>query len=399
MIRIEQARQIVEQFIRPLTALKASSLRESLGQVLAADVCTQSYFPAADCSMMDGYAVQFADPSAKLRIIGEVAAGSVPQVMIAAGECVRIFTGAPLPEGADAVIPQEETQVEGEWMTPTARTQRRWVRPRGSEGKPGQIVVRSGTRIDGAALSALAQAGCAQPPVFRSLAAVHIATGDELVDPTEEPPPGKIRETNSLLLTGLLGAQGVSVRSKRCSDSLESLLLAIPPDEPGNEFVLISGGASVGDYDFGARALKAAGFTIHFDRLNLRPGKPLHFATRGRQVAFLIPGNPVSHLVCFHTVIRRAVECFQGATSAWSFVSCDLESEAPLSPDARETFCPARVIVRDGRLLVTPRKWSSSGDTFSMVGTNALIRVPTTGGEIAPGANVRVLLLDAPGVE
>jgi molybdopterin molybdotransferase len=366
------------------------------GQVLRQDVQARDYFPNSDVSMMDGFAFRMSDKHDQFRIVGEVRAGDVGEQRIGEGECVRIFTGAPLPPGADAVIPQEETKVQEDFMVPTQRSAKRWVRLRGSEGRPGQVIAAAPMRLSGVDLAALAQAGCTQPSTTASLAVAQIATGDEIVDSMTEPGPGKIRDTNSLLLRGLITDLGASFASRRCGDVLEDLIAAIPKAE---KLVLISGGASVGAYDFGARALRESGFTIHFDKVNLRPGKPLTFATRDEQVAFVIPGNPVSHFVCFQTVIRLAIERLQGLKPQWSFVEMKLGGERPLPPDPRETFWPARVIVREGRLVAEPKQWSSSGDTFSLVGTNALIRLPREGEPIPPGANVRVLLLDVPGDE
>ena len=349
--------------------------------------------------MMDGFAIRLDDKNERLRVVGEVRAGFAAEREIGDGECMRIFTGAPLPAGADAVIPQEDTEVEAEFMMPTQRTARRWVRLRGSEGQPGQVIAGAPMRLGGVELAALAQAGNTKPSVTRALSVAHIATGDEIVDAMTEPPPGKIRDTNSLLLRGLLGDLGAEFSTQRCSDVLENLVTALPANGALQKLILVSGGASVGAYDFGARVLREAGFAIHFDRVNLRPGKPLTFATRGDQAAFVIPGNPVSHFVCFETVIRLAVEKILGLAPNWSFVETKHGGDRSLPADPRETFWPARVVIRDGQLVALPKQWSSSGDTFSLVGTNALIRLPCAGEPIPPGANVRVLLLDVPGAE
>ena len=168
------------------------------------------------------------------------------------------------------------------------------------------------------------------------------------------------------------------------------------PAQLNADLLLISGGASVGDYDFGARALRELEFEIHFERVNLRPGKPLIFATRGTQAAFVIPGNPVSHLVCFHVAIRLALERLRGVEPAWSPVNMPLGGDLTLRGDPRETLWPTTVVVRDGMLLALPKKWSSSGDTFALAGANALIRLAPEGAAMEPGGRVNVLLLDVP---
>lgn len=399
MISIEQAREIVAEKVQALPGIEAVALPSANGRVLRQNVEATGYFPDADVSMMDGFAFQSNDSHDRFRIAGEVRAGAMPTHAIGAGECARIFTGARLPAGADAVIPQEDTKEEGDFMIPMQRSAKRWVRLRGSEGRPGQVIARAPMRLGGVELAAIAQAGCTHPVTSPPLSVAHIATGDEIVDPMTEPAPGQIRDTNSLLLRGLLSDLGAEFASSRCGDVLDDLIAAIPSVSATQKLLLISGGASVGAYDFGARALLAAGFEIHFDKVNLRPGKPLTFATRGDQAAFVIPGNPVSHFVCFQTVIRLAVERLRSQTPCWSFIEMALGGDHSLPTDARETFWPARVIVREGRLVANPKQWSSSGDTFSLVGTNALIRLPREGEAVAPNANVRVLLLDVPGGE
>jgi molybdopterin molybdotransferase len=249
----------------------------------------------------------------------------------------------------------------------------RFIRLRGSEAKTGDVVLPAGTVLGPAEIAILAQVGAVRPRVVRRPVVRHLATGNELVSPDQSPGPGQIRDTNSSLLAALLKGQGVALTdSTRVADDPSSLTKIAD----GNwDLLLVSGGASVGDYDFGAETLRRLGFTIHFDRINLRPGKPLTFATRGNQAAFVIPGNPVSHFVCYHVAIRLAVELLAGLPESWDLPSLPINGGEPVKPDPRDTFWPARVSVRDGRLVVAPVRWSTSGDTFSLAGTNALARV------------------------
>jgi molybdopterin molybdotransferase len=201
----------------------------------------------------------------------------------------------------------------------------------------------------------------------------HLATGGELVDPSPTPGPGQIRDTNTHLLRALFSELGVrDFQTSRIADDPDATAEAA---ETEADLLILSGGASVGDYDFGAAALRKLGYQIHFDRVNLRPGKPLTFATRGAQAAFVIPGNPVSHYVCFHAAVRLAVECFTARPATWPAVWVPLAEGATLTPDPRDTWWPARVRAAEGQLTVTPKRWSSSGDTFSLAGTNALVLV------------------------
>ena len=241
--------------------------------------------------------------------------------------------------------------------------------------------------LGAAELAILAQVGCVSPRISPAPTVAHLATGGELIDPAAPPASGKIRDTNSTLLRALVsGCGGRIAAHSRCGDDL-ARIVAFAKENPA-DLLLISGGASVGEHDFGARALRELGYDIHFDKINLRPGKPLTFATHGTRSAFVVPGNPVSHFVCFHVVVRLALECLQAREPRWDFLDLPLGDGAPLPADVRETFWPASVIARDGRLVAQPKKWSSSGDTFSLAGTNALIRI-AAGAQ--PGAEVFVL--------
>jgi molybdopterin molybdotransferase len=303
---------------------------------------------------------------------------------------MRIFTGALLPAGAGRVVMQEDAQRAVDTVTIAHLSERRFVRPRGSEARPGDVVLPAGTQLGAAELAILAQVGAVTPHVVRAPVIRHIATGSELVAPSQTPQPGQIRDTNSTLLAALVAEAGATTaESHRALD--DPAALTALAQEPC-DLLLMSGGASVGDYDFGAETLRQLGFTIHFDRVNLRPGKPLTFATRDDRAAFVIPGNPVSHFVCFHTAIRLALERMTGAKPAWDFLHLELRGGEPLKPDLRETYWPAYPHVEEGRLVVTPRRWSTSGDTFSLAGTNALIRV---GEKLPTDGRVETLLLGA----
>jgi molybdopterin molybdotransferase len=268
---------------------------------------------------------------------------------------------------------QEEAQVEGDHVRLETFGPRLFVREKGSEAMPGQVILPAGTRLGAVDLAILAQLGETHPLVIPAPSVRHVATGGELVGPDEIPGPGKIRDTNTSLLLALLEQSGVrAFSSTRVADDPAAITEAAEGPE---DLLLLSGGASVGDYDFGASSLRRAGWTIHFDRVNLRPGKPLTFATRGTQAAFVIPGNPVSHYVCYQMAIRLAVECAAGRPPSWPALWVELEEAGVLSPDPRETWWPASALVSDGRLVVRPKPWSSSGNTFSLTGTNALVQV------------------------
>lgn len=351
--------------------------------------------PAFDRSAMDGYAIIARDSAERFRVVAEVQAGSQAAITIGPGECARIFTGAPIPQGATQVLMQEDVERQGEWMIPSRREEKRWIRHRGEDARQGDLLLRSGARLRAGELSLLAQLGHVAPLVSGPVRVLHFATGDELVDPATQPAVGQIRDSNSILIAALLAENGSQlVAQGRCGDGLDHLVETVEAHSADSwDVLLISGGASVGDYDFGARALERLGFAIHFRQLNLRPGKPLIFATRERQIAFVIPGNPVSHFVTFHLAIRLALECLQGAVPSWSMAEVELAGRLPAKPDPRETWWPARVVLSAGRLLAHPLSWQSSGDLRGLVSANGLLRVTPGSGAEEQGTTRECLLL------
>ncbi|MFZ4683837.1 MAG: molybdopterin-binding protein, partial [Terrimicrobiaceae bacterium] len=201
-------------------------------------------------------------------------------------------------------------------------------------------------------------------------------TGDEIVPPSASPGPGQIRDSNSALIAALASDFGVAIaQSGHAPDDLAAIVAFL--QEPA-DLILLSGGASVGDYDLGGRALEEAGFEVHFRQVNLRPGKPLTFATRENTAAFVLPGNPVSHFVCWHVAVKLALEQFLGLAPRWEFLDLEIfDAELP-RPDPRQVFWPAKVVIREGRPGVIPKPWSTSGNTFALTDTNALVRIDGT---------------------
>ena len=392
MLTLAEAQRLILQHLAPRASVPMP-LAETHGRVLAEAACADAAYPSGDRSMMDGYVLRADAEPGEFRVAGEIVAGVVPDRTLQAGEAMRIFTGALLPEGGGRVVMQEDVQRVGDLVKIARFGERLFVRAKGSEANPGDVVLPAGTRLGAAELAILAQVGAVLPSVVPAPVVRHLATGGEIVDPATKPAPGQIRDTNSTLLAALFADAGVTMlTSQRAPDDLDTL--TVLAGEP-SDLLVISGGASVGDYDFGAAALRQLGFTIHFDKVNLRPGKPLTFATRGSQAAFVVPGNPVSHFVCFHVAIRLAIERLSGREPSWNLARLPLTGGEPLRPDPRETYWPARVFVRDGQFAVTPKRWSTSGDTFSLAGTNALVRVSETS---PADGRAETLLLDVPAV-
>ncbi len=372
MISLENARDLIRSHTAALPC-HTTSLAEANGRVLAEAILADDFYPSGDRSTMDGYVIGSDALPGKFTVVGEVAAGGTSSLTIGSGQALRIFTGALIPEGGGRVVMQEDVERVGDEISIARFAENRFIRTRGSEARPGQTLLPAATRLGPAELAILAQVGAVQPKLIRCPRIRHLATGDELVDPATLPGAGQIRDTNSSLLTALVNNMGIyDLESTRVADDPAALASLA---EGTWDVLLLSGGASVGNYDFGAEALRRLGFEIHFSRVNLRPGKPLTFATRGRQIAFVIPGNPVSHFVCFYTAIRLALERLGGLAETWEFLNLEMVDPQIIRPDPRETFWPSRISVREGKLVITPQHWSSSGNAFSLAGCNALARV------------------------
>lgn len=395
MISLREARAIIAQHI-PVLPSESRPLDEALGRVLRQDIVTPEDIPAFDRSAMDGYAVMKDETADTLRVIGESTPGALSGLSLRAGECVRIFTGAAIPANTGRVLPQEWVERQENVIVIKRREGPDFIRRRGEDAKQGDVLLSAGQRLKAGEMSLLAQVGEVGPLVSRRPRVAHIATGDELVPPEQIAAPGQIRDSNSTLIAALLQAAGAElVQQGRCGDNQEKLLALIDDAlNRGSDLLLLSGGASVGDYDFGVRVLEQRGFTIHFRQMDLKPGKPLVFATDGQRAAFVIPGNPVSHFVTFHVAIRVALERLQGLEPAWPLAGVRILSPIPLQRDSRETYWPARLACQEGRLCAEPLKWQSSGDLRGLAGANGLLQVLPGTTPVDAGNEVPCLFLD-----
>jgi molybdopterin molybdotransferase len=259
------------------------------------------------------------------------------------------------------------------------------------------LLLRSGTRLGAGELALLASLGVVEPKVSAPVRVAHFVTGNELVAPAVKPGPGQIRDSNSTLVAALVQQFGGEIsRQENVTDDFDLLLETVRAVSDNYDLLLVSGGASVGDYDFGKKLLGALGFQIHFEQINLRPGKPLVFATREEQAAFILPGNPVSHFVTMQVAVRLAFDRFAGAEASWPLVNLWLAEAFNHRPDTRETFWPAQVVVANGELVVRALRWQSSGDVTGLTSANALLQLTSNAGVPRAGDAVPVLMLEVP---
>jgi molybdopterin molybdotransferase len=309
MISVTEAKQIVENTVQVLPP-QWLPLLQAAGKVLAEDVWAAIDIPAFEQSSMDGYAIRFPDKDLPLLIKGEMAAGTSQQHSINPGESVRIFTGAPLPAGADTVVMQEKVNVQGATLV-IEDEGLRWganVRPKGAEVKCGSLAVQKGTVLSPAALGFLAGIGVAKLFVFPMPSVSIIVTGNELQTPGKPLQPGQVYESNSFSLRAALQQAGIkNVTVLQAGDDPEELTTLLHTELARSDAVLLTGGLSVGDYDFVIEAARRSGVQQQFHKVRQRPGKPLYFGLKERVPVFGLPGNPASVLSCFYNYVLPAL--------------------------------------------------------------------------------------------
>jgi molybdopterin molybdotransferase len=394
MLSLEAARERLLQGLPSLPA-EAVSTRSADGRVLTIEASSSLDLPPFDNSTMDGYAVRAADTAATpvvLSLVGRTAAGDLALPTIGPGECVRVFTGAPLPAGADAVVMQEDTATD-----PAASDRvivrdgvKPWenVRFRGEDVRRGATLVTAGTRLGPAHLALLGAAGHAEVTVGRAPRVALVANGSELRSPGEALAPGLIYESNLAMLAALVRRSGgVPVFTRRVPDEPAQLAAALTEAFAQADLVVTVGGASVGDHDLVKPVFATLGGELDFWKISLKPGKPFCFGRLGEKFLFGLPGNPVSAFVTAVLLLQPALRRLQGAAF------CDPPTTpgilaAPLSnPGDRRHF--VRVIT-DAAGQVRPSGAQASHLLGSLAAADGLVDVPpqTT---LAAGAAVAAI--------
>lgn len=401
MLTVEEARERVLARFQPLPA-EAVPLEEALGRVLAEDALAQASSPPFANSAMDGYALRSADTlgateaaPARLRLIGEVPAGSVFPGVVGAGEAVRILTGAPLPDGADAALQQELTEVADGWVSvgaPVAVGTN--VRYAGEDARPGMLLARAGTELGPAEIALLAALGVSPARVTRRPRVAILATGDELVPVGQPLKPGQIYNSNTPYLLAAVTRAGAEPTALGIAPDREDALRAVlARAREGFDLILTSGGVSVGDYDLVKQMLSEQG-AMEFWRVRMRPGKPLAFGTLGETPLLGLPGNPVSAAVTFELFGRPAIRRMLGAAQVERpMIDVVLDGDEQRRAERRH-FVRVRLASRGGTLVARATGGQDSHLISSLQGATALLIVPEGEGVIRSGEVCQALLLN-----
>lgn len=400
MLEVADAQAEILARCRPLGPV-ARPLEPSLvGCTLADNIRADRDSPPFDKSLRDGYAVRSADAGDR-RVVGEIAAGSVPTETIGAGETARIFTGAPIPDGADAVVMQEDAERLPDGRVRFAGLVRpgQWVFPRGAEMRAGDVVAPAGTTLTPAGAGVLASVGAVQVPVIPGAWVYVLATGNELVDPKDAPGPGQLRNSNGPMLAAAaqrFGSGTIAADWGLATDDPADLRQRMATALEDANVLLVAGGVSVGDYDLVPQVLAELGVEVHFRQVRMKPGKPLLFGTKDATLVFGLPGNPVSAFVCFELFVRPALRKLAGyAAPGPRTVRLPL-AESVSEVNDRPTYRPAKLEVAEVGWNVRPLPWGGAPDLRSLLTADALLVLPAGDARFDRGQPVPVILLGTP---
>jgi molybdopterin molybdotransferase len=395
MLSVSEALALIVRTVARLPPQRVE-LDNAQGLVLAESVASDDDSPPFDKALMDGYAVRSIDvqsTSVRLHVCEEVMAGQVPQKILQPGNATRIMTGAPLPQGADAVVQVEHSRMDGEdvvLLETTPPKPGRSVLPRGASVRAGDIVLTAGTELRSQQLGCLAEMGRARVPVFPRPQVAVLATGDELVPVAATPGPGQIRNSNETMLCSQLRQAGATpvplgIARDNPEDLREKISRGLQAD-----VLLMSGGVSAGKLDLVPGVLGELGVREIFHKVQLKPGQPLWFGVFEQEAGrccyvFGLPGNPVSSMVCCEFFVRTALRCLMGVEPAEPVPLRASLTSTYFNRGTRPTFHPARLTATSTGYTVATVPWVGSADLCATSRANAMALFPGADTEYHPG--------------
>ena len=408
LLNVDAALEQILSQIAPLST-ETVEITAALNRVLAHDIRAEENLPPFANSSMDGFALLAADlknvtteTPAHLRVVADIPAGVAPTRMIGSGEAARIMTGAPMPEGADAVVPVEDTDIAWQASEDTTLPEQvqvfrkvnrgDYVRPAGESLQIGQTVLNSGTVLRPQDIGILASLGHMNIEVVRQPRIAIVSTGDELVNVDQPLTPGKIRDANSHTIAGLVtDLGGIPMRLPIARDTLQAvrdLFNAALEKKP--DLIISSAGVSVGTYDVVRTVLDELG-QVGFWRVNVRPGKPLAFGNLQHVPFFGLPGNPVSAMVTFDIFVRPALLTMQGRPHDTQTVMAIVDED--LNSDGRRSYLRVKLERINGKLMARTTGTQSSGALMSMVLADGLLIIPEDMTFVKAGTELPVRVL------
>jgi len=417
MLSVSEAEKIILNLVKPFDPEIDSEilpLAQAIARVLAKDIKSELDIPHWDNSAMDGYALRFADldniQDLRLPITSdEIPAGVAIAQTLAKGQCVRIFTGGMLPDGADTVIMQEDTErIDNFLQLKVNPTQGEYIRHKGEFIRSGAVLLSAGTKLEATEIGALASARCQQVKVYRQPKVAIISTGNELVslDSSQPLQLGQIIDSNLCALSALVTQAGaIAIPFGTVRDDKTELEAVMQKAIASADIVISTGGVSVGDYDYVEELLEKMGADIHVRAVAIKPGKPLTVASltpalkvtesEGKVLYFGVPGNPVSAMMSFWRFIRGAIAKLNGANETYwypQFIQA-IATEDLHSQGRRETYLWGKLTYQKGKPVFQPVSNYSSGNLISAIGANALAVLRVNQTYIAAGDEAIVMII------
>ncbi|OHB41199.1 MAG: hypothetical protein A2069_02115 [Planctomycetes bacterium GWB2_41_19] len=399
MISVDTAVKIVTDVIEPLPA-KTVPFESALGLCLAQDVRSDIDMPPFDRSAMDGYAVIAEDTvraPIELTVIEDIAAGYMPTIKVMCGQASKIMTGAAVPEGADAVVKVEETEdlsANNRVKILRAIDRGRNISKMGEDMKVGQVVLHKGMPIRPQEIGILATVGKARVEVFPTPTVGIISTGTELVDVESKPSTAQIRNSNGYSLAAQARRLKVDIEILGIVKDTKEDISRIMHRGLQKDILILSGGVSMGEYDLVGDVMKDLNTQIYFEKVALRPGKPVIFGKKDKTLIFALPGNPVASFVTFELFIYPAIRKMMGfSTLHRTTVKASLEVEILVKRKRRE-YRPALLRMHNNQWFVSPVEWHGSADLLSTTRANCLLIVREDAEKLSVGQLVDVILLD-----
>lgn len=395
---VAQARSFIKQFLSPVVETEVLPIRESLGRTLAENIISPCNVPNHNNSAMDGFAFRFEDyvPNKSLNVIGTAFAGQPFTSVIEAGECIKIMTGAVIPNGVDTVVMQERTtQTKASMTLLDAPIQGANIRLAGEDISSGQTVLSKGHIMRPADLGLIASLGIDKVACFRQLKVAFFSTGDELIGVGKPLAEGQIYDSNRYTLFGMLSRLGVKISDLGVvPDNLEQLESTLLDATSNHDVVITSGGVSVGEADYMKELLAKHGQVL-FWKINMKPGRPLAYGKIGGAHYFGLPGNPVSAMVTFYQFVRNALICLMGASAKPVPMFKTECSEAIKKAKGRMEFQRGILYAsNDGLWKVKPTGSQGSGVLSSMSMANCFIVLDENTGHCEAGAMVNIQLFE-----
>lgn len=390
MISVEQAIQIITDEIKNNTISEEISVSDALNYVLFEDVISPIDMPPFRQSAMDGYALNLHD-SNEYNLIGEVKAGDHHQPHLKVGEAIRIFTGAPVPDSANAVIMQEKTSVLERSLSIQIEIKTNAnIRPLGEQSMKGEIALKKGTKLNPASIAFLATLGIIKVKVFRKPKIAILVTGNELAEPGNLLQHGQIYESNAIMLSTASKQLGYNnLTMHKVNDDYDNTVSSLDTLISEHDVVLVSGGISVGDYDFVGKALNELHVEQLFYKVKQKPGKPLFFGKKDDKLVFALPGNPAAALSCFYIYVLYALELLSGNGNFSLNRTQAISKTDYIKRGDRAQFLKAIYI--HGEVEILDGQSSSMLHTFAL--SNALVYLSETAKSIVKNDQVEVILL------